>query len=105
MLYLYVFLILISETIAISLLKKFSTSSIWYYFILGIIFYTFVAIFLTKSFKYEGIGIVNVLWSAFSVLFVVGAGILFFKEQINTIELGGIALIISGVVILRFYGT
>lgn len=104
MLYLYVFLILISETIAITLLKKFSTSSVWYYFILGIIFYTLVAIFLTKSFKYEGMGIVNVLWSAFSVLFVVGAGVLFFKEQISIVELSGIGMIVSGVVVLRFYG-
>lgn len=104
MLYLYVILILVSETLAITFLKKFSLNSIWYYFLLGLAFYAMVAFFLTKSFKYGDMGIVNVLWSAFSVLFVVGVGYFYFKEHINLVELGGMSLIVMGVVVLRFYG-
>lgn len=104
MLYVYVILILISETIAIASLKKFSLNSGWYYFLFGLIFYTLVAFFLTKSFKYEGMGIVNVLWSAFSVLAVVLVGYFYFKEQVSLMEVGGMSLIVAGVIVLRFYG-
>lgn len=104
MLYLYVISILISETIAIIFLKKFHLKSGWYYFLLGVIFYTLVAFFLTKSFQYEDMGIVNVLWSAFSVLFVFCVGYFYFKERVSKVELGGMCLIVMGVVILKFYG-
>jgi small multidrug resistance pump len=103
MLYLYIALILLSETAAISFLKKHSLTGQWWYFALALIFYSFVSWFLVKSFKFEEMGIVNVLWSAFSVIMVVGSGILFFKENISFIELIGIGLIVSGVVTLKLY--
>ena len=76
MLYLYVLLILVSETAAFSFLKKFSLESNWSHLALGLFFYAMVAILLVKSFKYGDMGIVNVLWSAFSVLAVAGVGTL-----------------------------
>ena len=105
MLYLYVLLILLSETAAISLLKKFSMSDNWLYFGLGLFFYTLVAGFLVKSFRYEDMGVVNVLWSAFSVLLVVTVGVLYFKEHITLAEVGGISMILAGVVVLKVYGS
>lgn len=103
MLYLLVLAIVVSETIAISFLKKFSLSNNLYFFGIGLAFYALVSFFLIKSFKYEDMGIVNVMWSAFSVLMVVSIGILFFKEQISFFEVLAIALILIGVIILRFY--
>lgn len=103
MLYLYIVCILIAETTAITFLKKFSDSKHLLYFVLGIAFYTVVSFFLVKSFKYEEMGIVNVLWSAFSVLFVVGAGMFFFGEKVSLIEVVAMALIMVGVVILRYH--
>jgi len=105
MLYLYVLLILLSETAAISLLKKFSMSDNWLYFGLGLVFYTLVAGFLVKSFRYGDMGVVNVLWSAFSILLVVTVGILYFKEHITLAEVGGISMILAGVVVLKVYGS
>lgn len=102
MLYLYVLLILISETVAISFLKKFSLDSNYLYFVVGILFYLLVSVFLVKSFKYEGMGLVNVLWSAFSVIFVVSAGMIFFKETVSYLEVAAMVMIVSGVVVLRF---
>ncbi len=103
MLYLYVLLILISETTALSFLKKFSVDSNYLYFGLGIFFYLLVSLFLVKSFKYEGMGLVNVLWSAFSVVFVVSSGVIFFKESVTYIEMGAMVMILSGVVVLRMH--
>ncbi|MFA4814614.1 MAG: SMR family transporter [Candidatus Gracilibacteria bacterium] len=103
MLYLYIFLILISETIALSFFKRFSMESNYLYFAIGMFFYLFVSIFLVKSFKYEGMGIVNVLWSAFSVIFVVSAGILFFRETFTHVEMFAMVMIMCGVVVLRLH--
>lgn len=104
MLYVYVVLILISETAAITFLKEFSLNPVWYYFLIGMVFYTMVAFFLTKSFNYEGMGIVNTLWSAFSVLLVVLVGYFYFNEQVNLAQIGGMSSVVTGITILRLYG-
>lgn len=104
MLYLYVLFILISETAAISFLKKYALSSHWSYFLLGLVFYSLVAFLLVKTFKYEDMGIVNVLWSAFSVILVVATGVILFKEHVNLVEIGAMGLIVIGVMVLRVYG-
>lgn len=104
MLYFYVFLILASETTAISLLKKFALTSDLRFLVLGFLFYTLVALFLVKTFHYEGMGVVNVLWSAFSVVFVVLAGVLFYHEHVTPVQLGAMGMIVTGVVVLRFFG-
>jgi small multidrug resistance pump len=102
MLYFYILCILLSETTAIALLKKFSTTHSTQHLVLGLLFYTLVALFLVKSFKYEGMGLVNVLWSAFSVIMVVSVGVLYFKESVTMVEMSAMGMILLGVVILRF---
>jgi multidrug transporter EmrE-like cation transporter len=102
MLYFYVLCILLSETTALSFLKKFAQSSQYQYLALGLLFYVLVSLFLVKSFQYENMGIVNVLWSAFSVILVLSVGVLYFKEAISYAEIGAMVLILSGVVILKF---
>jgi len=101
MLYLYVLLILISETTAFSFLKKFSVDSNWAYLALGLFFYALVAMFLVRSFRYGDMGIVNVLWSAFSVLAVAGVGVLYYREHLSAGEMGGMFLIMVGVAVLK----
>lgn len=103
MLYLYVLFILISETLAFSLLKKFSLNENWLYFGLGVFFYTLVAFFLVKSFRYGDMGIVNALWSAFSVLAAIMVGALYFKESISSVEMGGMFMIMLGVIVLKVF--
>lgn len=102
MLYFYVLCILLSETAALSCLKKFALSNQYTYLSLGLLFYALVSFFLIKSFKFEGMGMVNVLWSAFSVILVVSAGVLFFKESVSFVEMGAMGMILIGVMILRF---
>ncbi|MDD5624094.1 MAG: SMR family transporter [Candidatus Peribacteraceae bacterium] len=104
MLYLLVIGILISETIAMSFLKEYSVNANLLYYFLGLLFYVGVTLLLVKSFSYEGMSVVNVLWSAFSILFVVGVGIFFFREKVHPIELVGISMVLGGVVVLRVFG-
>lgn len=100
-LYLFVSLILISETAALSSLNEYSTSGNMLFLVGGLFGYLMVSTFLIHSYDYEGMGIVNVLWSAFSVLFVVLAGMFFFGEHVTTVQWCGTAMVIAGVVILR----
>ncbi len=101
MIYLFVFLIVLCETIALSLLKQYALTQNLLYFFFGMLAYSAVAFFLVKSFRFAEMGIVNVLWSACSVVFVIAAGYLFFQEKIELTEALGIILVISGVAILR----
>jgi len=103
MLYLLVIGILISETIALSFLKEYSVNPNLLFYFLGLLFYCLVTILLVKSFKYEGVGVVNVLWSAFSIMFVVGAGVLIFKEKIHLVELLGVIMVLGGVSLIRLF--
>jgi len=103
MIYLLVLGILISETIALSFLKEYSMHPNVLYYALGLLFYVFVTLFLVKSFQYEGVGVVNVLWSAFSIMFVVAAGIVVFKEKIHALELLGVVMVLGGVSLIRIF--
>ncbi len=62
-----------------------------------------VCFLLHKSFDFTGgMGITNVLWSGFSVLFVIFAGIFFFHEKIQTYDIVGITLIVLGICCIRY---
>jgi multidrug transporter EmrE-like cation transporter len=56
------------------------------------------------SYKYKGMGLVNVLWSGLSVLVIVSTGMLFFNEKITRLDWLGIALIIGGMVAVLYEG-
>ncbi len=101
MLYIYIFFILISETSAMSLLKEYSLSGSVFALSAGLACYFLVCIFFELSLKFEGMGMVNILWSAFSVIFVVTTGVLLFGEEITKMQMLGIGFVITGVVFLR----
>lgn len=101
MLYVYIALILTCETTAISCLKEYAESAQWRYFLLGILFYAGVSLFLVQSLAFEGMGVVNAIWSAFSVVFVASVGALKFGERITKHEVCGMILAVCGIVILR----
>ena len=104
MLYLLVIGIIICETIALSMLKEYAISSNILYYTLGLLFYVGVTALLVKSFAYEGIGVVNVLWSSFSIVLVVSMGVIFFRETITFLECVGISMVLGGVAVLRIFG-
>jgi multidrug transporter EmrE-like cation transporter len=89
----------ISECIGQSCLKKYNLDpEKTYLYISGVIFYSIVCALLVMSYKYKGMGLINVLWSGLSVLVIVSTGILFFNESITFLDKVGILLIITGIV-------
>ena len=54
-----------------------------------------------KSLKYEGMAITNVLWIALSVIFVTIVGYFVFKEEITTLQLSGIGIILVGLILVN----
>ncbi len=102
MLYVLVALVLLCETTAMSFLKEYSQLKQTPYFLCGLLFYSGVAFLLIPSFHLEGMGMVNVVWSAFSVVFVESVGVYKFHERITHTQIFGIAFSIAGVAILRF---
>jgi multidrug transporter EmrE-like cation transporter len=53
------------------------------YLVIGIFFYSFVCFMLFRSYKYEGLAHVNLIWSCLSIIMAYISGVLFFKEVCN----------------------
>ncbi|HVW66922.1 MAG TPA: SMR family transporter [Candidatus Peribacteraceae bacterium] len=100
MVYVFIALILLTETLAICFLKQYYLSHRLRFVALGCLFYLGVSLLLVQTFQYDGMGIVNVLWSAFSVILVVCAGHFGFHEKVTHREIVGIALVLIGVAFL-----
>ena len=99
----YILIIVIAEGIAQTCLKKYSESKKMIYFLTGLICYGLVSLFLCESYNVQGgMGIVNLIWSALSIITSFTIGILFFKEVIHFHDIIAIILISIGVLILKF---
>jgi multidrug transporter EmrE-like cation transporter len=99
----YILIIVIAEAIAQTCLKNYSNSKKFIYFFAGLIFYGLVAWALCQSYNINGgVGFVNLIWSALSIISSFTIGILFFKEVIHFHDIIAIILISIGVLILKF---
>lgn len=100
-----VLLISASECLGQSCLKSFyQDPTRKYLYLLGVIFYSIVCLLLVLSYKYKGMGLVNVLWSGISVLAVVSVGTIYFDESITMIDIAGIILILAGIGLVVYEG-
>ncbi|MCK9186138.1 SMR family transporter [Candidatus Gracilibacteria bacterium] len=59
-------------------------------------------LFFALSLKYEGMAVANILWIAISVILITFVGYFFFKENISIIQFLGIALIMTGLVLVNW---
>lgn len=95
---LIILLISASECIGQSCLKKFfQEPDKIHLFIIAILFYSLICYLLVLSYKYKGIGLVNVIWSGISVLLMVSIGVIMFHEKITNLDIIGIILIVVGI--------
>ncbi len=76
----------------------------YHYYLYAILFYGMVCFLLLQSYKYKGMGIVNVLWSGVSILVILSASIIFFNEKITKMDAIGIVLIIAGMIFILYEG-
>lgn len=97
--YWYVLLIVILETTAISCFKRSLDSTP--FFAVGVLLYAAVGYLLCQTFHTTGMATTNALWSGASVAATTIVGVLLFKEALHTHDYIAIALIVSGVMILK----
>lgn len=97
--YWYVLLIVMLETLAMSCFKKSIDSNA--FFAVGVLFYAAVGYLLRMTMNASGMAMTNALWSGFSVLATTIVGILLFKEMLHYHDYFAIALIVTGVMILK----
>lgn len=97
--YWYVLLIVMLETLAMSCFKRSIDNNA--FFALGVLFYAAVGYLLRSTMNGSGMAMTNALWSGMSVMATTIVGIMLFKETIHLHDLGAIALIVSGVMILK----
>lgn len=97
--YWYVLLIVMLETLAMSCFKRSVDNNA--FFALGVLFYAAVGYLLRVTMNGTGMAMTNALWSGLSVMATTIVGIMLFKETIHFHDLFAIALIVSGVTILK----
>jgi small multidrug resistance pump len=97
--YWYVLLIVMLETLAMSCFKKSIDSTA--FFAVGVLFYAMVGYLLRLTMNASGMAMTNALWSGFSVMATTIVGILLFKETLHYHDYFAIALIVTGVMILK----
>ena len=97
--YWYVLLIVILETTAIACFKRSLDSTP--FFAVGVLLYACVGYLLCQTFHTTGMAMTNALWSGMSVAATTIVGVLLFKEVIHLHDFFAIALIVSGVMILK----
>jgi multidrug transporter EmrE-like cation transporter len=103
LLLIYIMLIVIFEAVAQSCLKEYSQSNNYGYFYAGILFYVGVGWLLCQTYVQKGgVGTVNLVWSALSIIASTSVGILLFKEKFHTHDILAALLITVGILILRF---
>jgi len=99
----YILIIVIAEGIAQTCLKQYSESKKFIYFLTGLICYGLVSWFLCQTYDDKGgIGMINLIWSALSIITSFTIGVLFYKEIIHFHDILAIILISIGVLILKF---
>ncbi len=103
MVYLLVSGILMAEVTAMNFLKQYAMTSKATYLFIGIICYGIVATLLARSFRYDDMAVVNVMWTSSSMVLILLLGVIFYKEHINIAESLGILLVVAGVSVLRLY--
>ena len=71
------------------------------FFAVGVLFYAAVGYLLRLTMNESGMAMTNALWSGMSVAATTIVGILLFKEVLHLHDYFAIALIVSGVMILK----
>jgi len=100
-LFLLVFCILIAETTGLAMLKEHALTGNMLHLAAGLGLYFVINILVAISMKYEDMGIINILWSSFSVILVVVTGMVFFEETLDVKHVIGIAFVIAGVITVK----
>ena len=96
--------IVLAESFAQYCVRKSKQPLCWYYFILAILGYTAVCTLLYFSYDHKSMGIINALWSAFSIISITIVGAYFYHEKMYYWDIFGMISIIIGIFLIFVYG-
>jgi small multidrug resistance pump len=102
--YFFLVLTIIAETSAILFMKLSNGFNNRWYTIVAIIAYALGFVFLTMALKYLPAGLANGIWAGASTVLVALFGMVLFKEQLSTIQLISLLLVVIGLVGLNVQG-
>lgn len=100
----YLVLAILSEVLATASLKSTEGFTRFWPSILVLVGYSAAFYFLSLTLDSIPIGVAYAIWSGVGVATITLISIFFFEQKIDLASIIGIILIISGVIILRFYG-
>jgi len=93
----FIFIIALAEACGQFSLKQGNGKGDKKYLVLGIFFYSFVCYFLFRSYSYEGLAHVNLMWSCLSIVIAYISGIIFFNEVCNRYTILAIGLALTAI--------
>ena len=102
--YLYLFLAIVAEVVATSLLKATSGFSRLYPTVGCLVAYTIAFLLLAQVVKSVPVGVVYAVWSGLGTVSIVVVAAVFLNEPITAAKIIGIALVVTGVVVLNLSG-
>lgn len=77
-------------------IKKYQVSGQFFYMACGMLLYVMISWFLLKLYKHQAVGIVQALWSSFSIIMSLTLGVLFFNDKVDKVDCMAVAFIILG---------
>lgn len=79
-----VILISFCEVSSQACIKKARLTGTWGWLIMGTLLYSVIIYLLFMSYRYGGMGKVNLIWSCMSIVFAIVTGIVLFNETFNS---------------------
>ncbi|GLQ34410.1 multidrug transporter [Amylibacter marinus] len=100
---LYLCVAIIAETIATTLLKSSNGFTKLWPSIGALVGFAITLYLLALTLRYMPVGVVYAIWSGAGIVLITIAGIIFFKQHLDFAGYLGIALIVTGVVVLQAF--
>ena len=101
--WIYLMFAIIGEIIATSALKASNGFTQLIPSILVVVGYSFSFYFMSLTLKMMPLGITYAIWSGVGIVLISIIGYFFFNQKLDVPAIIGISLILSGVVVIRFY--
>lgn len=101
----YIVGIVITETASQFCVRKYyDDQNNWPLFLIAWLLYALVLYFLYKSYSYTNFALTNALWDSGTILAMATIGYFYFKEKFTTGEIVGMVFVVSGAIMLGYFG-
>lgn len=101
--YLFLFIAIVSEVIATSALKASDQFSRFWPSVLVVVGYASAFYFLSLTLKVLNMGIAYAIWSGIGIVLISIAGVVIYKQKLDTPAILGMALIVAGVLVINLF--